>query len=172
MAKAPEPPIDRFLLAALADRLIYGSETVFDPDDARALLAALPRRRSPRFEIGIMGKMRDLGSLRGFAAGIGSAKVEDDKERPFSYSTAQDAIVRAGQWKLLWIRNRRGQYVEIEQVMADPTEDGRGARVRYDPGNEPVAMDIRSNRAFRLLNVTLVFPGWTPWKTPGPDPAA
>ena len=169
MTDPTEPAIDRFLIAALADRLIYDSETVFDPADARALLAALPRRRSPRFEFGIAGKTRG-GSSRGYAAGVGSVKVKDDKERPFSYATGQDAYVRAGQWKLLWIGKRGWQYVDIEQVMSDPTEEGRGARVRYEPDGTPVGMDIRSNRAFRLLNVTLVFPGWKPWKTPDPSP--
>jgi len=164
----PDPPVDRFLIAAVTDRLIYGSETVFYPEDARVVLGALPHRRSPRFEFGIAGKFRG-GSTRGYAPGVGSVKVKDDKDRDFAFSTSQDAYTRAGQWKLLWSRSRSGQIVDIEQVMADVTEDGRGARIHYSREGEPLSMDIRVNRAFRLLfsAVVLVLPGWKPWKTPG-----
>jgi hypothetical protein len=168
MDRQSEPPIDRFVIAAVVDRLIYDSETVFDPDDARVLLGALPRRRSPRFEFGIAGKFSGRSS-RGYAAGIGSVKVNDGTPRNFRYSTARDAYTRVGQWKLLWSQTRRAQFVEIEQVMAEPTTEGRGARIHYSPDGEPTAMDIRTARAFKLLfsAVILVFPGWKAWKTPG-----
>ncbi len=165
MTLPTNPPIDRFLIAAIADRLIYHSEIVFNPDDARTLLHSLPRRKTSRFELGIAGRFRG-GSSRGYAAGVGSVKVEDKKDRDFAYSTSQDAYVRAGQWKLLWSGTRNGQAVEIEQVMADPTDEGRGARVLYDVQGEPLSMDIRSVRALKFFFLTLIFPGWKPWKTP------
>jgi len=58
--------------------------------------------------------------------------------------------------------------VEIEQVMADVTDEGRGAQIRYDRDGAPLAMDIRVNRSFRLFwsPVVIVIPGWRPWKTP------
>jgi hypothetical protein len=162
-----EPPIDRFVIAAVVDRLIYGSDTGFEPEDARVLLSALPHRRTPWFELGIAGRFTGR-SARGYSPGIGSVKVKDDKPQAFQYSTAQDAYTRAGQWKLLWSTSARGQAVEIDQVMANPTEEGRGARVRYTHDGEPVAMDIRVNRAFNLFFsvIILVFPGWKPWKSP------
>jgi hypothetical protein len=68
----------------------------------------------------------------------------------------------------MWLGRRNGQFVEIEQVMADVTDEGRGALVRYDRHGTPLAMDIRINHAFRLFwsPVVVVFPGWRPWKTP------
>ena len=90
-------------------------------------------------------------SARGFAAGVGDVKVEDKQARKFEVSTSQDLIPRAGQWKLLRYNRRRGTQVEIEQVMADPLDDGRGARLVYRPDGTPVRMDIRVVRNFRLL---------------------
>ena len=162
MAKAP----DRLLIAATVDRLIYGSETHFDVEDARLLLDLLPRLRSPWFEFGVRGKFSG-GSSRGFAAGVGDVQVEDN-ERQFDYSSANDAYTRAGQWKLLWLSRRRQQFIEIEQVMADAADEGRGARIDYAADGTPLSMNIRINHSFRLLwsPVVLVFPGWADWKLP------
>lgn len=157
---------DRFLITAIVDRLIYDDETTFAADDARTLLSLLPRGRSPRFELGLRGKMSG-GSTRGVAAGHGDVQI-DDKDRSFSYSTSSDLHTRAGQWKLIWIGRRTGQFVEIEQVMADVTEEGRGALIRYDRTGTPLGMDIRIERSFRLLwsPIVVSVPGWRPWKTP------
>jgi hypothetical protein len=165
MATNLQPVVDRFLIAAIVDRLIYGSETTFQSEDARALLDALPRHRSPWFEFGVAGKVSG-GSAKGYAAGVGDVKVQDDKGRKFEYSTAKDAYVRAGQWKLMWVGGRGCQYVDIEQVMADFTDEGRGARIRYAPDGTPLGMDIQINRSFRVLwsPLIMVFPGWRKWK--------
>jgi hypothetical protein len=108
------------------------------------------------------------GSSRGFAAGVGDVEIKDDKDRKFQYSTGADAYTRAGQWKLMWIGKRTRQYVEIEQVMADATDDGRGALICYETDGTPIRMDIRVNHAFRLFwsPVVIMFPGWKAWKTP------
>jgi hypothetical protein len=158
---------DRFIIAATVDRLIYDSDTCFNPEDARLLLHELPRKPSPWIQLGVAGKMSG-GSKRGFAAGVGDVEVKDDKNRQFQYSTAEDAYTRAGQWKLMWIGKRTRQYVEIEQVMSEATDDGRGALICYEPDGTPIRMDIRFNRSFRLFwsPVVVMFPGWKPWKTP------
>jgi hypothetical protein len=158
---------DRFVIAATVDRLIYDSDTTFNPDDARLLLESLPRKRSPWIQLGIAGKMSG-GSSRGFAAGVGDVQIKDGKDRQFQYATGEDSYTRAGQWKLMWIGKRTRQYVEIEQVMSDATEDGRGALIGYDQDGTPLRMDIRFNRSFRLFwsPVVVMFPGWKPWKTP------
>jgi hypothetical protein len=158
---------DRFQIAALTDRLIYDSETHFSPDDARALLDLLPRKASPWFQFGFAGKTSG-GSQRGYAAGVGDVSIKDDKDRPFTYSSAEGAYTRAGQWKVMWIGRRGRQFVEIEQVMADATDDGRGAMIAYASDGTPVGMDIRVNRAWRLPLTPLVIsiPGWRPWKLP------
>jgi hypothetical protein len=167
MVQDVQPQVDRFLIAATVDRLIYGSDTTFDPDDARTLLAALPRRRSPWFEFGLSGKLSG-GSAKGYAAGVGDVKVKDERDRQFEYSSAKDLYVRAGQWKLIWIGGRTGQFIDIEQVMADVTDEGRGARIRYALDGTPLGMDIQVNRSFRVLwsPLVMVFPGWQRWKQP------
>jgi hypothetical protein len=158
---------DRFLIAATVDRLIYGDDTTFSVDDAQVLLDALPRKRSPWLQLGIAGKMSG-GSTRGFAAGVGDVEVKSNKDRQFQYNTAANAYTRAGQWKLLVITRRTRTFVEIEQVMSDPTDEGRGALLCYGPDGTPMRMDIRFIRSFRLFwsPVVIVIPGWKPWKTP------
>ena len=158
---------DRFVIAATVDRLIYGNEETFDPDDAKVLLQALPRKRSPWIQLGIAGRMSG-GSTKGFAAGVGDIAIKDDKERQFQYTTSNDAYTRAGQWKLMWVGKGTRQYVEIEQVMADATDDGRGALLCFDADGTPLRMEIRFNRSFRLFwsPVVIMIPGWKPWKTP------
>jgi hypothetical protein len=159
--------IDRLLITATVDRLIFGDPDIFSADDARTLLDALPRKRVPWIEIGAKGKVSG-GSTRGFAAGVGDVKVEDDQARKFDVSTSSDAYTRAGQWKLLRYDRRRGTHVEIEQVMADPTDEGRGARLRYRHDGTPLGMDIRVVRNVRLLfsMFILQLPGWRPWTQP------
>jgi hypothetical protein len=166
MTATPPARIDRFLIAALVDRLIHDSDTTFRAEDARALLDAIPRGPSPWFELGLRGK-RSGGSARGVAAGHGDIRI-DDKDRSFDYSTAAGHRIRAGQWKLLWIGRRGMQAIEIEQVMADVLDEGRGALIRYDRDGTPLVMEIRVNRSFRVFwsPVIVVFPGWRPWKTP------
>ncbi|HEY0183246.1 MAG TPA: hypothetical protein VGC09_10610 [Rhodopila sp.] len=161
------PAPDRFVIAAAVDRLIYGDDTTFSARDAGLLLDQLPHKPTPWIQLGVAGKMSG-GSSRGFAAGVGDVQIKDPKDRQFQYATGGDAYTRAGQWKLMWIGKRSGQYIEIEQVMADVTDEGRGALISYDSHGAPLRMDIRVNRSFRLLwsPVVIMFPGWRPWKTP------
>lgn len=158
---------DRFVIAATVDRLIYGDDTTFAADDARTLLDSLPRKPSPWIQLGIVGKMSG-GSSRGFAAGVGEVRIKDKKDRQFEYATGADAYTRAGQWKLMWIGKRTRQYIEIEQVMSDATDEGRGALICYSQDGTPVRMDIRFNRSFSLFwsPIVFMFPSWKPWKTP------
>ena len=158
---------DRFLIAATVDRLIYDSETTFSAEDARTLLEALPRKRAPWFQFGFRGKFSG-GSTTGFAAGVGDVRIESDKERQLNYDSTKDSSTRAGQWKLLYMRQFGRQYVEIEQVMADSMEDGRAALLCYEGDDTPFRMDIRVSRSFSLFwtPVVIVIPAWKAWKTP------
>jgi hypothetical protein len=159
--------VDRLLITAVVDRLIYSDPENFSADDARTLLDALPKKRVPWIEIGAKGQVSG-GSARGYAAGVGDVKVDDKHKRRFDVSTSSDAYTRAGQWKLLRYDRRRGSSVEIEQVMADPLDEGRGARLHYRIDGTPVGMDIRVVRNVRLLFSVfmLQLPGWRPWKRP------
>ena len=157
--------VDRFVLSAAADRLIYGSETYFDAEDARTLLSQIPRHPSPWFAFALRGKSPG-GRAGGYAAGVGNVNLKDGRERQFDYSTDQDRTTRAGQWKMTWNRSRSTQFIEIEQVMADVTDEGRAARIHYDLSGEPRAMDIQVNRSWRVGILMIVIPTWRPWKTP------
>ncbi|MGA3403320.1 MAG: hypothetical protein ABSC95_29240 [Acetobacteraceae bacterium] len=165
--RAATTAVDRLLITAVVDRLIFGDPDTFSAEDARTLLDALPRKRVPWIEIGAKGQVSG-GSARGFAAGVGNVRVEDEQTRKFDVSTSSEAYTRAGQWKLLRYDRRRGTHVEIEQVMADPLDDGRGARLRYRPDGTPVGMDIRVVRNVRLLFSVFILqlPGWRAWKQP------
>jgi hypothetical protein len=167
MAQTAQPKVDRFVIAATVDRLIYGDENTFQPADARSLLDALPKRRMPWFEIGMAGKMSG-GSRRGYAAGIGDVRVKDERDRQIEYSSSAGHYTRIGQWKLLWYGKRLRQFVEIEQVMADFTDEGRGARISYTKDGTPIGMDIQINRSLSILwsSFVIVVPAWKPWKTP------
>jgi hypothetical protein len=70
--------IDRFLIAAIVDRLIYEDEATFSAEDARQLLAALPTKRSPWIQLGIAGKMSGGESAPAAAARhlAGDAKLD------------------------------------------------------------------------------------------------
>ena len=70
-------------------------------------------------------------------------------------------MVRAGQWKLL----RVGRRIEIEQAMADDTDDGRTALIRFERG-EAVRMDLLATRELSLGPVTIGRAVFEPWKTP------
>ena len=109
----------------------------------------------------------DVATGTGVAAGVGDVRI-DDKDRSFEYATDADRQVRVGQWKLMWIGRRGAQYVEIEQVMADATDEGRGALIHYDLSGRPVGMDIRTVKSFSLFwsPVVIMIPGWKPWKLP------
>ncbi len=159
--------IDRFVIAATVDRLIYENEETFSADDARVLLDQLPRKSTPWLQLGIAGKFSG-GSTKGYAAGVGDVRIKDEKDRQFEYNSAGDAYTRAGQWKLLWVGKRGRQFVEIEQVMADATDEGRGALICYSASGEPLRMEIRYNRSFSLFwsPVVIVIPSWRPWKIP------
>jgi hypothetical protein len=147
--------------------LIYGEPDTFSADDARTLLVALPRKRVPWIEIGAKGQVSG-SSARGVAAGVGNVKVEDEHAKKFDVSTSSDAYTRAGQWKLLRYDRQRGTHLEIEQVMADLMDDGRGARLRYRVDGTPIGTDIRVVRNVRLLFSIFILqlPGWRPWKLP------
>src|SRR4051794_2042585 len=80
MATEADKPLDRFVVAATVDRLIYDSDTTFEPEDARVLLDVLPHRRTPWIELGVAGKMSG-GSTRGFAAGVGNVDLKNHKDR-------------------------------------------------------------------------------------------
>src|ERR1700761_4664871 len=82
--------LDRFVIAAVVDRLIYDNDDTFGTEDARVLLDALPRTKSPWIQLGVAGQMSG-GSSRGFAAGVGDVQVEDERKRQFEFTTGGGA---------------------------------------------------------------------------------
>src|SRR5690242_10400100 len=120
---------DRLTLSALADRLIYGDDRTFSADDARALWQALSG--SPKvsifagfFRFRVQGTTPGFSRV-GYSPGVGHTSLRDQQK--FDYDNRGRAVVRAGQWKL----HRERRSVEIEQVMADDSDEGRIARIEY-----------------------------------------
>ena len=156
--------IDRFQVAAIVDRLIFGSAETFSRDDALALLALIPpellrRSLSDWFQIAAKGEMSS-GAMSGAAAGVGNVKMPTESSA-FELDSGGRRILRAGQWK---IRPTRGR-IEIEQVMASDTDEGRSALLRFE-GGEPVALDILAQREVSLGFLTIRFGSYQPWKRP------
>jgi hypothetical protein len=155
------PTADRFLIAAVVDRLMFGAETTFGAGDARQLAQLLPHEARSgwlgRFlglgiEAGISG-----GSTRGHAAGVGDVEIRDNKPRTVKLSTEDRGTVRAGQWKLRW----SGRHIEIDQV-ADVGPLARSARLMFDRADAPVGMVQMVNREFGPF----VIGTYRPWKEP------
>jgi hypothetical protein len=159
---------DRLLLSALADRLIFGDPDRFNADDALELARLMPDARRwhsfltdylPRFSSTVKLPGR---SSAGFAAGVGQVSIKD-AGRSFDYDSRGRRIVRAGQWKL----HRKGDMIQIEQVMSDDSDEGRTAMLELNLG-APMRM-----RLYILVQATISIGPlhigvgrFRPWKVP------
>jgi hypothetical protein len=147
---------DRLQIAAVVDRLIYGHDTTFAAEDARALDRLLPDNVRVGFlarNLSFNLKASVSGNSQGYAAGVGNVRIPNDKS--FEFDSRGRRIVRAGQWKLC----RSGRDIEIEQVM--DTDGEKGAMVRYRQ-HEPTEMLRQVVWRFWFLQVGM----WAPWKQP------
>jgi hypothetical protein len=147
---------DRIQLAAVVERLIYGSDTTFDAEDARTLDQLLPAEARTGFfgqYIHLNFKARISGRTQGFAAGVGNVRIPDDMS--FEFDSRGRRIVRAGQWKLC----RSGRDIEIEQVM--DTESEKGVLIRYRQ-HEPTAMLRQVDWQFGFIRLG----AYAYWKQP------
>jgi hypothetical protein len=171
---------DRMRLAALVDRLIYGSEETFKAEDASEVLSLVRGTRPPQsFSVQVKGTAGRRGT-QGAAAGFGSVRI--DEERKLDFDTDAAAGVRAGQWRVL---HEGGgliakESVVIEQMMSDAAEPGRSARIDFVRG-EAREMRIRKARSIGFpifwmpkagwLWVNVGLPYFAPWKVPDTTPA-
>jgi hypothetical protein len=147
---------DRFQIAAVVDRLIYGQDTTFDPEDARTLDRLLPDGVRVGFlsrfiHLNIKGRIS--GSTRGYATGVGDVRVPDDKS--FEFDSHGRRTLRAGQWKLC----RSGRDIEISQMM--DTEGETDVLIRFRQ-QEPVAILRQVFRRFGFIH----FGVYSHWKQP------
>jgi hypothetical protein len=74
---------DRLQIAAVVDRLIYGHDTTFDAEDARALDRLLPDNVRAGFLSRFLSfnlKVSISGNSQGYAAGVGNVRIPDDKK--------------------------------------------------------------------------------------------
>jgi hypothetical protein len=157
---------DKFQLAAVTDRLIYGSETTFSPDDARELDRLLPHL--PRWQrlldfipVQLKAGVQSSGqSRKGFAAGVGSVTLREGGES-FEFDSHGRRVIRAGQWKL----SRVGTDIHIEQVMADESDDARSARLEFS-GGEPVALLLLAQRMLEIGPFCVGYGTFKAWKAP------
>jgi hypothetical protein len=159
---------DRLVLSAIAERLIFDDAETFNPEDARELARLLPVTPAMRWLSRLWPDVVVSGSLpgrsaAGFAAGVGNASFKEDGPS-FSLDSRGRRVVRAGQWKLI----RIGGNIEIEQVMADDSDEGRTARVDFRRG-EPVRMCLLATVGFAIGPLHVSTGRFRPWKVPARD---
>ncbi len=158
----------RMQAAALADRLVFGSDTTFDPQDAAALLGLMPgvnRWASLLPEIRFRATVPRLGAS-GVAAGVGSVRTEGER-MTLDLDSHGRRCLRAGQWRIYRVDHLRPgrAWISLEQVMSGQEhEEHKAALIRYRRG-EPWRMDLYMPRRLRLpfLSLTVSLP--VPWKT-------
>jgi hypothetical protein len=156
---------DRLVLSALAERVIFDDAATFSRDDARELDRRLPVPRGPRWLSRLWPDVVVGGSLpgrsaSGFAAGVGNMSFKEDGPS-FSLDSRGRRVTRAGQWKLI----RIGGDIEIEQMMADDSDEGRTARIDFQRG-EPVRMCILVMVEFCIGRLCFSTGRFRPWKVP------
>jgi hypothetical protein len=156
---------ERFLLSAIADRLVFGDAKTFSRDDARELARLMPVTAGSGFLSRIRPELVVQSSLPGrstsaFAAGVGSTRLDGDEVK-LDFDSRRRRVVRAGQWKLF----RKGRTIEIEQVMADDSDDGRTARLDFSRG-EPVRMCLLKTVEFGIGPLVFATGWFQPWKEP------
>jgi hypothetical protein len=167
MTKPPSIAMsDKFQLAALTDRLIYGSETTFDPRDARELDRLLPHL--PRWQrlldlipLQLKAGVQSSGSShKGFAAGVGSVTLRDGSET-YEFDSHGRRVIRAGQWKL----SRVGGDIQIEQMMSGELDEARSARLEFSDG-EPMALLLLVQTMLEIGPICVGYGTFKPWKEP------
>jgi hypothetical protein len=155
--------IEKFRLAALVDRLIYGSDATFARADAVALYDMIPpefRRRRFGDWLQLSAKAQvSGGSTSGVAAGIGNVRIPSG-DKAFEFDSAGRRVMRVGQWKIY----PGNDQVEIEQVMATEFDEGKSALVLYRHG-EPKRMEILVQKELRFGIFGLRYGTYAPWKT-------
>jgi hypothetical protein len=165
---------DRMRLAALVDRMVYGEKDVFSRKDAAEALEIMRRARPRRaFSVSVRGNV-GTRSTQGAAAGFGSVRF--DEERKIDFDSEAESGIRAGQWKVHYRKARLllgMEFLEIEQMMSGPEDEGRGARIEFRRG-EPLRMTIQrvtkvSFPVFWIpgrgwLWISLGMPHFVPWK--------
>ena len=155
--------VDKFRLAALVDRLIYGSDTTFSHADARELYELIPpehrrKRFGGWFQVSAKGSVSG-GSASGVAAGVGNVSTPGE-DKSFEFDSAGRRVMRAGQWKI----HPGPDKVEIEQVMATEFDEGKSALILYRSG-EPLRMEILAQKELRLGFIGVRYGTYVPWKT-------
>jgi hypothetical protein len=165
---------ERLCLAATIDRLIYGDATTFDPADAAELLRLAP----PMTFLSVVSTFVSFSAhstgegreTEGYAAGIGNVTVNDRTEA-FSFDSRGRSLLRVGQWKL---HNNTGLFqrwcgivwLEIEQVAADGSKDGRVVRMRYRSGQATRMFLMTIMPILALANFRIQCPLFLRWKVP------
>ncbi|MFC3127173.1 hypothetical protein ACFOD4_19060 [Pseudoroseomonas globiformis] len=168
------PRLDnRFLLAAVVDRIIYGQEDTFRHEDAAELLRQMPAPspwRQLRLPIDLKVEGSVPGSrMKGSAAGLGDVSVEGDR-RSFAYDSQSGRTIRIGQWKLrhsagFWEALRGKAAIEIVQTMGEAAKEGRSAVMVYQRGEPVELLGFRENRN-SLGQYAIIVSKALPWKTP------
>ena len=160
-------PVDRLLITAVVDRLIYGDPDTFSADDARTLLDALPRKRVPWIEIGAKGKVSG-GSARATPPASATSRSRTSghenstsapRRTPIRAPASGSCCATIAGAARMW-RSSKSWRTRWTKAAARGCATGRTAR--------RCGMDIRVVRNVRLLFSVFILqlPGWRPWKQP------
>ena len=167
-------PNERLVVAALADRLIYGNQATFHGEDAVELLRLIPTPSRGRRLLALLPGMKAQGKVpgQGFegaaAGGHGPVRMQG-ADKAFEIDMRGVRVFRAGQWKLARVDGllagvRGHAHLEITQVMGE-VEGERTAIVTFGRG-VPKVMSRWVEVPLSLGPVTLTVSTQQPWKDP------
>ena len=178
----------RMELAALCDRIIYRDGAV-GLGDAKRLYELVPLDDGPSVSLSLTTNSSG-GSSSGFAAGVGSVDIRDDRRQDKTRSFEVGEYIRAGQWKVthrsyvkdhgpigIGFFGKGNTTIEIEQVMSE----NKGFRIVYDRSGTPLKLQdmIFVECAIPLPFLSKFSIGWCRWVDsdrgidrawPSPDP--
>ena len=135
---------DRWIATSLVDRLIYESETTFQAEDARALLALLPRKTWITRLLGLLPGVKVNTSVPGKqvtgASANGGEITGRFKDKNYEFDSQGRHVLRAGQWKIYRFDALFRPVSEITIVkVPSELEEGDSVCIRFLAG-QPVAM--------------------------------
>ena len=152
-------PAARMEVAAVIDRMIFGSEAAIQLEDATRLFELV--KALPDSNDGISLSVRGGGSsARGYAAGFGEVELREDSH-DHKIIDLSGPVLRAGQWKLRrtresWLESvlrlkRRAHFIEITQVIGGH-EGGLESTVvlEFDALGSPAGSWIHAHSSIRI----------------------
>jgi hypothetical protein len=161
-------------VAAIIDRFAFNDSPLLSTD-ARRLYELIPiTGRNNSVSVKFPTKNN---SATGFAAGVGSVSISDDKPEIKVTGSDNGKYIRAGQWKVerfssnrwFWAGGTDHVNIIIEQVMSHSMDDGgRSLRVLYSFDGAPLLVQswrpIRREIGLGRFSFGFTVGAWLDWK--------